>query len=333
MDNPFHKSLILYLSYVSFNLIITDATATREMQQQPERFYCTAEDIIFLPDTMYDQANLEDHVITDSTGTVKYQDLKKDLQSFIEVTVENAVKKHVGEHFSRLAALTVMNAKAPTQTVPEKVDDPVENHQRIDNEPELHEWNVKLASEDLRAKYLIYFTRVIPPNSYVSNGDNACYTIVDCLFTREFWTRFTWTGISRGQKSKRGFREFGNVLQLLVDLVCIGDPSYSAHKLEDFCRTRLFRYSMSRSTNKRLRKSACRPERKLKKMHQQSIDNPAELVDVVQSDSAEEPGNDQDEMMDVKTNEANSENDNYADDEDVFNASDNEALDESDSDD
>ena len=68
-------------------------------------------------------------------------------------------------------------------------------------------------------------------------------------------------------------------------------------------------------------------------MHQQSIDNPAELVDVVQSDSAEEPGNDQDEMMDVKTNEADSENDNYADDEDVFNASDNEALDESDSDD
>lgn len=90
---------------------------------------------------------------------------------------------------------------------------------------------------------------------------------------------------------------------------------------------------MSRSTNKRLRKSACRPERKLKKMHQQSIDNPAELVDVIQSDSAEEPGNDQDEMMDVKTNEADSENDNYADDEDVFNASDNEALDESDSDD
>ncbi|XP_062713907.1 uncharacterized protein K02A2.6-like [Aedes albopictus] len=74
-------------------------------------------------------------------------------------------------------------------------------------------------------------------------------------------------------------------------------------------------------------------ERKLKKMHEQSIDNPAELVDVVQSDSAEEPGNDQDEKMDVKTNEADSENDNYADDEDVFNASDNEALDESDSDD
>lgn len=73
MDNPFHKSLILYLSYDSFNLIITDATATREMQQQPERFYCTAEDIIFLPDTMYDQANLEDHVIT---GKIDRSDAK-----------------------------------------------------------------------------------------------------------------------------------------------------------------------------------------------------------------------------------------------------------------
>lgn len=152
---------------------------------------------------------------------------------------------------------------------------------------------------------------------------------MDCLFTREFWTRFTWTGISRGQKSKRGFREFGNVLQLLVNLVCIGDPSYTAQKLEEFCRTRLFRYSMSRSTSKRLRKSACRPERKSKKVQidgDEMIDNPAALVDVIQTDSAEENDEYQDETNDQGSNEADSEHDNDDDDdncEDVFNASDN----------
>lgn len=132
---------------------------------------------------------------------------------------------------------------------------------------------------------------------------------MDCLFTREFWTRFTWTGISRGQKSKRGFREFGNVLQLLVRLVCIGDPTYSAQKLETFCSNRLFRYSKSRSTNKLLRRSACRPARKQKRTKRllqgdQTINNikcedPLDLDNTVQTDSAEENELDsQDETMD-----------------------------------
>lgn len=173
---------------------------------------------------------------------------------------------------------------------------------------------------------LTYFTRIIPPNSYDNNGDNACYTIVDCLFTRDFWTRFTWTGISRGQKSKRGFREFGNVLQLLVKLVCIGDPSYTVQKLEDFCRTRLFRYSKTRSTNKQLRKSACRPARKQKrkKVHDDQValnikeEEPVELIDDVQFDSAEEIDQyDQDDSMDVEANEADGEHDDDdVDDED-----------------
>lgn len=87
---------------------------------------------------------------------------------------------------------------------------------------------------------------------------------------------------------------------------------------------------MSRSTSKRLRKSACRPERKSKKVQidgDEMIDNPAALVDVVQTDSAEENGDEyQDETNDQGSNEADSEHDNDDDDdncEDVFNASDN----------
>lgn len=105
---------------------------------------------------------------------------------------------------------------------------------------------------------LEYFSKIIIPNAYNDKGDNACYTIVDCLFTREFWTKMTWTGISRGNKSKSGFREYGNVTQLLCSIVQIGDPLYTASKLEMFCRNRLFRYSKTRSTNRQLRKSACR---------------------------------------------------------------------------
>lgn len=106
-----------------------------------------------------------------------------------------------------------------------------------------------------------YFTKIIPPAAYYEKGDSACYLIVDCLFTRTFWNSFTWTGINRGNKSKRGFREFANVLQLLLAIVSVGDPTYSSLKLESFCKNRLFRYSKARSTSKQLRKSTCRKSR------------------------------------------------------------------------
>lgn len=110
-----------------------------------------------------------------------------------------------------------------------------------------------------------YFSKIIVPNSYIEKGDNAFYIISDCLFTRRFWNCFTWTGVNRGEKSKRGFREFGNITELLLRIVQIGDPTYTRQQLEKFCKTRLFRHSKSRSTNKMLRKSSCRTKRGAKK--------------------------------------------------------------------
>lgn len=110
-----------------------------------------------------------------------------------------------------------------------------------------------------------YISRIIIPNSYVEKGDNAFYVIADCLFTRQFWNRFTWTGVNRSDKSKRGFREFGNVTELLLKLVQIGDPTYTRQQLEKFCKTRLFRHAKTRSANKMLRKSSCRNKRGAKK--------------------------------------------------------------------
>lgn len=118
-----------------------------------------------------------------------------------------------------------------------------------------------------------YFTKIIPPTTYYEKGDSACYLIVDCLFTRSFWNNFTWTGINRGNKSKRGFREFANVFQLLLAIVRVGDPTYTNIKLESFCKNRLFRYSKARSSSKQLRKSTCRNTR-LK--HGQADDDPVD---------------------------------------------------------
>nr|XP_029717278.1 uncharacterized protein LOC109402718 [Aedes albopictus] len=192
-------------------------------------------------------------------GSMSYEQMKADLKVFIEETVDKSIEKAFQTNFARYAALSDIQAKEDNANT--KPDDTVERHEPINNEDELSRWNITLNNKELQRRYLEYFSKIIIPNAYNQKGDNACYTVVDCLFTREFWTKMTWTGISRSNKSKRGFREYGNVIQLLGDIVRIGDPSYTAQKLEQFCRNRLFRYCKSRSTSRRLRKSACRPKR------------------------------------------------------------------------
>ncbi|XP_062565325.1 uncharacterized protein LOC134227685 [Armigeres subalbatus] len=192
------------------------------------------------------------------TGSMSYEQMKADLKVFIETTVTKSVEKAFETNFARYAALSDIEAR---ENSAKSEDDIVENHTLINNEDELSKWNIKLNSRHLRQRFLEYFAKIIIPNAYIQKGDNACYTVVNCLFTRDFWTKMTWTGISRGNKTKRGFREYGNVIQLLGDIVRIGDPSYTAQKLELFCRNKLFRYCKPRSTCQKLRKSACRPKR------------------------------------------------------------------------
>ncbi|XP_062711083.1 uncharacterized protein LOC115262857 [Aedes albopictus] len=242
--------------------VILESLPPEMVESQLNPIYCTENGVIYVTNSGSDHLNLDNHLLTDGNGNVTYADLKKDLQKFIQSSVDAAVEKSFQSHFTRMTTLIEMEGRPKTASEP--TEHPVEQHVRISGEVDLHNWNAKLADSELCNQYLQYFTRIIPPNSYANNGNNACYTIVDCLFTREFWDRFTWTGISRGQKSKRGFREFGNVLGLLLKLVQIGDPTYTTQKLEEFCRTRLFRYSRSRCSNKQLRKSACRPTRKRK---------------------------------------------------------------------
>ncbi|XP_053688410.1 uncharacterized protein LOC128737737 [Sabethes cyaneus] len=185
--------------------------------------------------------------------------LKEDLRIMIQTAVRTAVEECFQSDKDRLAAPIWRPLKASKRAV--QLDMPVETRKPIETEEQLAQWNVELADEFLCEKYYKYFSKIVRPHSCVGEGDNACYTIVDCLFTRSFWNHFTWTGVNRGEKSKRGFREFGNVTQLLVNIVCIGDPTYTSHKLEKFCKTRLFRYSKARALAKKMRRSACRPGR------------------------------------------------------------------------
>lgn len=86
-------------------------------------------------------------------GKVTYSELKKDLQQFIQATVESTVQQCFQDHFARLAALMEIHAK-PTNIITESAEDPVENHKRVSNEVELHEWNIKLRNQELVNAYV-----------------------------------------------------------------------------------------------------------------------------------------------------------------------------------
>ncbi|XP_058448682.1 uncharacterized protein LOC131428654 [Malaya genurostris] len=184
------------------------------------------------------------------------------LKSDITVSIRLAVEDCLEKSFQRFATILDMERKVASHVLCEV--NIAEEHKLIDDEDDLINFNKKLASKQVREEYIKYFSKIIVPVAYYSEGDSACYLIVDRLFTRAFWNAFTWTGISRGTKSKRGFRELANVLQLLLAIVSVGDPTYTSIKLETFCKNRLFRYSKSRCSSKQLRKSTCRLTKKKK---------------------------------------------------------------------
>ncbi|XP_055597085.1 uncharacterized protein LOC129747094 isoform X2 [Uranotaenia lowii] len=190
----------------------------------------------------------------------KLDEMEKRLKAHIETTIEKVVDACFQKNFGRVSPLPEMNKNLRQEKL-----NAAESHERIENERQLVEWNAALADETLRNKYLEYSATIITPKTYHGKGDNAVYLIADLFFCRTFWNSFTWTGINRGDKSSRGFREFGNILKLILDITLIGDSTYTMQNLADFFRTKLFRYGKSRAKSKMLRRSMCRPRRRKNK--------------------------------------------------------------------
>ncbi|XP_055598599.1 uncharacterized protein LOC129748125 [Uranotaenia lowii] len=161
-------------------------------------------------------------------------------------------------------------------------------------------WNAKLSEDDFRQEYIDYHCKTVIPNSYYQRGDNAVYYLADCFFSRKFWTKFTWTGVSKGAtpKSRRGFREFGNVLQLFFEITVVGDPTYSKEKLQNFIQNRLFRYSKTRADSKFLRKSTIRPKRATSnKRDALTTDQIDEEMEMEEAEEVDEQVDEVDEQM------------------------------------
>ncbi|XP_055522730.1 uncharacterized protein LOC129716909 [Wyeomyia smithii] len=184
--------------------------------------------------------------------------MKQDIIEGIKISIRQVVEDCLNRSFPRFA--TMLHMDCGDESKPQ-AGNSVEEHRHINDKDDLINFIKILANKHVFEEYIKYFTKIIPPTSYYESLYFACYKILDCFFTRPFWNNFTWTGINRGNKSKRGFRESANVLQLLFAIVSIGDPTYTRIKLESFCMNRLSRYSKARSSSKQLLRSTCRRTR------------------------------------------------------------------------
>ncbi|XP_021703770.1 uncharacterized protein LOC110677188 [Aedes aegypti] len=292
-------------------------------EQQFQSVYVTDDNIVYLnptlnnPDSIDSSGNIMDSIgeikiameslksaITNVGTTVntlraEVSEMRNDMTRFkdgIKETVRQVVEDCLEKSFPRFATMLDMDSKGHSTSEHSSV----EEHKLINDEKDLFVFNKTLSSKQVFDDYVKYFTKIIPPITYYAKGDSACYLLVDCLFTREFWNSFTWTGINRGNKSKRGFREFANVLQLLLAIVSVGDPTYTNMKLEAFCKNRLFRYSKTRSSSKQLRKSTCR-RTKTKKDDANENHDEAEQVNYGSYDDGPDNGEsfDDDELGDT----------------------------------
>lgn len=84
---------------------------------------------------------------------------------------------------------------------------------------------------------------------------DTCYTLVDKMFTRRFFTLVSWAGGSKKGTAKIEFRSYKRTIAFFLELVRQKHPFYSEQSCEDFFKNKVISNSTKRSENKRLRKS------------------------------------------------------------------------------
>lgn len=104
--------------------------------------------------------------------------------------------------------------------------------------------------------------RIMGKNQCVGDGGTVCLNVVDQLFTREFLTNCSWTGVSRSKDGdnsipKIAFHKFERVLNLFYQIIAYSDPTYPQEKCKSFLHYCL-KNAKQRLEHKHAKKSSAR---------------------------------------------------------------------------
>lgn len=95
------------------------------------------------------------------------------------------------------------------------------------------------------------------------SGSNCAYRLLDSLFSKEFLCKCSWTGGSRGDEVKIGFKGYKNIINFFFEMVRYWDIKYSVESNEDFLKS-VLRNALKRKDTKNIRKSSKKCKRTTK---------------------------------------------------------------------
>lgn len=105
-------------------------------------------------------------------------------------------------------------------------------------------------------------------NLQTGNGATVCLQVVDFLFSREFLTKCSWTGLSRtrsedgGLVKKIALQQYEGAVDLFYQIVAYSDPIFPAEECKSFLRRCLQNSKQRFEEVKGMRNSASRKRRK-----------------------------------------------------------------------
>lgn len=118
----------------------------------------------------------------------------------------------------------------------------------IKNEIEFNEFETMLRDKTLYDQFIAEIS-TFGGTSGDKKGYKIAYGLIDQLFTREFMTKCSWTGSSKGQVEKINFSVATTFLQAFYDIVHLADSRYSKNEAKDFFKEKILRNANARLLN------------------------------------------------------------------------------------
>lgn len=107
---------------------------------------------------------------------------------------------------------------------------------------------------------------IMGKNRFVGDGGTVCLEVIDHMFTRQFLTKCSMTGVSRGKVDENAapkivFQKYERSIDLFYQVVAYSDPNYPKNNVVNFVH-RCLRNSKQRLEEKGERKASSRKRRK-----------------------------------------------------------------------
>ncbi|RVE41954.1 hypothetical protein evm_013394 [Chilo suppressalis] len=218
-------------SYTIDEAVYTVSTEEQENMPQEVHYYTNNQNMTTYINNLYEIQT----AILDNQNKImkKLGEMSVQLQEIQDQSTEN------------ITVTTLAQAKgAETKRMRMDVVDNIESMEKLDKE---------LSCPKILKTYLEKYA--ILCSAAPGSGSNYAYRLLDSIFTKDFLCQCSWTGGSRGDDLKIGFKKYKNILNFFFQMVNYWDNTYTVQDNEDFFKS-ILRNALKRKTSKKIRQSS-----------------------------------------------------------------------------